>query len=335
MWQLLTSLFFIVLLPAPKNDNQTPQVEWRVVWQKAAEGEKAQLIRAENYYPDGKLKQVKDYLKEKTTVFKYDSAGKVREERGEQTGWGSYLTQYDSSLVLRTEKLENGSTRKIYHFYNEKGQLYDERHYQNDSVYLHVKYKYNTWDSLTEISYHRMPWTKDVTTKRTLMSYDPSTRKRTRKYEYDYEGLLVEETYYEYQYGSRLIAEKVITHLPQGDITYEVKYTKAGKVEEIIHAIPYEYRKTTKSFSYNERGKLTKTTETTFRDGLPQNTIIAHFYYTPEGVPTKTETVEQSVDGTRLSSSNIFYNEFGYIENEVIENSQGRTQLDYMYVYYH
>lgn len=333
MWHLILSVLTFAFLPF--NDTEVPAIEWRVTWQKSPNAEEAQLIRAENYYRDGRLRQVKDYINDAIHTFEYDSLGELLREQGTVSGWGSYETRYSEDLVLRIERLADSSTvRKIYRYYNPKGQAYEERHYENDSVYLHVVRKYNSWDSLIEVSYHRMPWTKDVTTKRILIEYNPSTKRRVQKYEYNYEGLLVEETYYEYQHGTQLIGKKVITHMPEGNITYRITYYRGNKPAEIVHDIPYEYTKTTKTFTYDKKHRPEKAVEITFKDDMPRENTVTRYYYGQNERPTKTETVTKAADGSRLSSKSTFYNEYGYISNERIENNDGVTEVNYLYVYY-
>ncbi len=343
MWKVLLGLTLFVLV-----EDTTPKVEWQMVWQKTPQMPQAEVIRATQYDREGRILQHKDFLKGMTRQYVYDTAGQVIEETGERSGWGRYKIEYAKDLKLRTEYLADNSERKIYQFFNEKNQIYDERHYQNDSVQLHIVYKYNNFDSLKAVSLQKLPWQREMTTGLVEVEYDPQTKKPTVRYEYDYDGFLVEETYYEYKYGVKPIGKKVVTHT-QGEkkapgkiresgntaiIEYEVQYHHAREPKEINLSISEKNYRETEIFTYDDDNRLLKSTKTVFQDGVPQKIATSKHSYTSEGMPVKVVTTTNRVDGSTISTHTKTFNEMGQPKSEILKNADGETQIDYLYVYY-
>ncbi|MEM6298135.1 MAG: hypothetical protein AAF740_05535 [Bacteroidota bacterium] len=343
MWKVLLGLSLFVLV-----EDTTPKVEWQMVWQKTPQTPKAEVIRATQYDREGRILQHKDFLKGTSKQYVYDTAGQVIEETGEQNGWGRYKIEYDKDFKLRTEYRTDNSEREIYQFYNDKNKIYDERHYQNDSVQLHIVYKYNAFDSLEAVSLQKLPWQREMTTGLVEVEYNPQTKKPTARYEYDFDGFLVEETYYEYKYGVKLIGKKVITHAQsekQGDgkiresgntetIEYEVQYHHAKEPKETDLSIPEKNYRETEIFAYDDDNRLLKSTKTVFQDGVPQQIITSNHAYTPEGIPSQVVTTAKRVDGSTISTHTKTFNEIGKPKSEVLQNPDGETRIDYLYVYY-
>ncbi|MGF1533073.1 MAG: hypothetical protein ACFCUI_05185 [Bernardetiaceae bacterium] len=334
MWQLLTGL--LLIWATTTEDRPMAAVEWCMEWKKKGNAAKGHLLRARQYNRDGQLKQEHDYVRNHVRHLEYDTTGTLTRERGQVADQFRYEIRYDSALVLRTEfDQKTEEVRKVYHFYDAAGRLYDERHYKNDKVHLHISYKHDPergW--LNEILYHRMPWTDEVIVKRTRLNYDNQTGQLRSKYEYDYEGLLVEETYLEYQYGTRLAAKKVITHHNAEQVHYEEKYTAFGKPEETIHDIPHRNQRTQTKFSYDSDHRLVRITQTILQDDLPQRITVTHHRYTPEGKPLEVSTETKALDGSRIAHRTLTYDTYGNPKSEVIEGADGRTQIDYMYIYF-
>ncbi len=191
----------------------------------------------------------KQELPVKQLVNKYNPQNKLS-ERIEWFDNDHMITYYVYKKDLQIEEIKfRGKTHKTFFYKNEKNQLIEKKTYTKglelgDEYQLQERiiYHYNKKDSLTGekiFTYDLLKsgQSKKYDTAKILHYYHPKSGKRSKSLEYDFDGSLINETFYEYDNLKRLV--KSIRHYKIENTfeSTEIKY-KAGKIWQSIKQSP-------------------------------------------------------------------------------------------------
>ncbi len=173
----------------------------------------------------------------KKTTFKYDKRGRLLEktEKHDEYEWKA-IYSYQRDRTVEEVKFR-GKTTKTFFFKNKKGQLIEKKTFTKGlelgNAFLlkeQVFYNYSKRDSLKSekiLKFNLIPGrqSKEYESRNVLHKYHPKTGLRAKTVEYDFDGSVLREVYFEYDPKKRL-SKKLIHY----------------KMEDIVHIDTHKYK---------------------------------------------------------------------------------------------
>ena len=183
----------------------------------------------------------KQNLPHKKLACKFDKKNRIIEK----TEWfdtDQMTTYYAYKKNLKVEEVKfRGKTYKTFYYKNGKQQLVEKKTYTkglelgNDFLLKErILYHYNKKDSLTGEKIFRYDLltngkSKKYETRKIVHHYNEKTRTRSKSLDFDFDGSLISEKFYEYDGRNRLIKTTSHFKIENSITTTDIKY-KNGKV---------------------------------------------------------------------------------------------------------
>ena len=216
------------------------RVKQIIEWVRPDLKQKSQEGMCSDFDPQGNLIAYYDRSKKpfKKMTLQYNKKGQLLEktEQHDEAEWKAVYA-YQSDRTVEEIKFR-GKTTKTFYFLNKKNQLIEKKTF-NKGLELgaefvlkeQVFYYYNKRDSLQSlkiVNYDMISGgkSKKFESRKILHTYSPKSGMRTKSVEYDFDGSVLKEDFYEYDSAKRLIRK--LSHF---------------KVENTISTVKYQYQK--------------------------------------------------------------------------------------------